>query len=88
MAMFDGHPVNCGGTVSVAGELQHNAPPFLLSAATTVKLPYTFPTNTDPQFEGIVALGEPFTVIDILGPTNLSFDMEPTNENVVLGFTV
>jgi hypothetical protein len=86
MLKFTGQPVITGGTVSGAVE-QHNAPPVKLFAATMLKLPYTLPTNTDPQRDGMVASAAAFTVMKTFGPTNLSLGMEPTNENVAPGLT-
>jgi hypothetical protein len=85
--MFEGHPAITGGVVSINAALQHRGPPFLLVAATMEKLPYKFPTSTDPQLDGMVALATALTVIETSGPTNLSLDIEPTNENVSPGLT-
>ena len=37
--IFEGHPVITGGVVSTSAALQQSGPPFLLVAATIVKLP-------------------------------------------------
>jgi hypothetical protein len=84
---FDGQFWNVGDILSTNAGGQQIDPPPLLFAAVTVKFPKIFPIENPAQLLPMVAFNTP--LIDTLtsGPANLSFGMDPVNENSPPGFT-